>query len=374
MKTAFLKSLDGVVGRIAIHLTPVPRVRLRAAYGIRSILVIRPGGIGDAALLAPTIHALQGAYPDAHIHILAEKRNGGTFALIPEVDRVFLYDTPTGLMEAIRCCYDLVIDTEQWHRLSALIARLTGAPILIGFDTNDRRRMFTHTVTYSHERYEADSFMDLLAPLGIESRRDENAVFLLPPDSATQQAMTLLEPLGGEPFVAMFPGASITERQWGSDRFRQVVRQLEGRGIRSVIIGGGNDLTLGEEIVHGSSALNLAGSSSLAGTAAVISLSRLLLTGDSGILHIGVGLGVPTVSLFGPGIAAKWAPRGPWHTVLDRGLSCSPCTRFGTTPPCPRDVACLSEIMPEDVAAAILRLAEAAGAGQKKNLDFVGTR
>jgi len=358
MKTAFLKSLDTFIGRIAIHLTPAPRVDARPDHNIRSILVIRPGGIGDAALLAPAIQTLKRTYPDAPIHILAEKRNGGTFSLIPGIDRVFLYDTRSGLMEALRCSYDLVIDTEQWHRLSSLIARLTGAPILIGFDTNDRRRMFTHTVPYSHERYEADSFLDLLAPLGIETCSDENSAFLFPPENARQQASSLLHPLGGKPFVTIFPGASISERQWGEDRFRQVVRDLEGRGLRSVIVGGGNDLKLGKEIVHGSNALNLAGTTSLAGTAAVIALSRLLLSGDSGVLHIGVGLGVPTVSLFGPGIAAKWAPRGPGHMVFDRGLNCSPCTRFGTTPPCPRNVSCLSEIRPEEVTVAILRMAE----------------
>jgi len=48
-----------------------------------------------------------------------------------------------------------------------------------------------------------------------------------------------------------------------------------------------------------------------------------------------VGLGRPTVSLFGSGIAAKWAPRGPRHVVLNKDLHCSPCTRFGYTPPCP---------------------------------------
>lgn len=358
MKTAFIKSLDTFVGRIAIQLTPAPRVATRTKHEIRSILVIRPGGIGDAALLAPAIHALKRTYPDAPIHILAEKRNGGTFALMPGIERVFLYDTRSGLMETLRCGYDLVIDTEQWHRLSALVARLTGAPTLIGFDTNDRRRMFTHTVPYSHERYEADSFLDLLAPLGIETCRDENTRFLFPSETARQQASSLLHPLGGKPFVTIFPGASIRERQWGEDRFRHVVRDLEGRGLRSVIVGGGNDRKLGEEIVHGSNALNLAGSTSLAGTAAVIATSRLLLSGDSGVLHIGVGLGVPTVSLFGPGIAAKWAPRGPGHMVLYRGLSCSPCTQFGTTPPCPRNVSCLSGIMPEEVTTAILRLAE----------------
>jgi len=373
VKPSFLKSVDSIIGSLAIRLTPPPRARSFPDSDIRSILVIRPGGIGDAALLAPTIYTLQQRYPLAHIHVLAEKRNGGTFTLIPGIARLRLYDTPTGLVETLQTRYDLVIDTEQWHRLSALIARLTRAPILIGFDTNDRRRMFTHTVSYSHDEYEADSFMHLVDPLGIGCSRNETVKFLFPPDYAQQQATRLLHHVGSDPFVTIFPGASIKERQWGSDRFRKVVRELEGNGLRSVIVGGPTDRSQGEEIVVGSSAINLAGSTTLAGTAAVIASSRLLLSGDSGVLHIGVGLGVPTVSLFGPGIAAKWAPRGPGHTVFDKGLSCSPCTRFGTTPPCPRNVSCLSEIMPEEVADAILHMAESGERNsKKKDLDFIG--
>lgn len=373
VKPSFLKSVDRIIGSLAIRLTPPPLVRSFPVSDIRSILVIRPGGIGDAALLAPTIYTLQQRYPLAHIHILAEKRNGGTFSLIPGIARLRLYDTPTGLIETLRTRYDLVIDTEQWHRLSALIARLTRAPVLIGFDTNERRRMFTHTVPYSHDAYEADSFLHLVEPLGVEYRRDETEKFLFPPDDAQRLATRLLHNVGGDPFVTIFPGASIRERQWGSDRFRNVVRKLEENGLRSVIVGGPSDRSQAEDIVTGCSALNLAGCTTLAGTAAVIASSRLLLSGDSGVLHIGVGLGVPTVSLFGPGIASKWAPRGPRHMVLDRGLSCSPCTRFGTTPPCPRNVSCLSGIMPEEVADAILHMTESGERNsKKKDLDFIG--
>jgi ADP-heptose:LPS heptosyltransferase len=75
----------------------------------------------------------------------------------------------------------------------------------------------------------------------------------------------------------------------------------------------------------------------------------LLVSGDSGVLHLAVGLDVPTVSLFGPGIAEKWAPRGDIHRVIDHHLACSPCTRFGTTPPCPIQARCLADIGVDEV-------------------------
>jgi ADP-heptose:LPS heptosyltransferase len=81
----------------------------------------------------------------------------------------------------------------------------------------------------------------------------------------------------------------------------------------------------------------------------LIAGADLLVSGDSGLLHIGVALGVPTVSLFGPGIAEKWAPRGEQHCVLNLQLPCSPCTLFGTTPPCEKQLACLSGVSVDTV-------------------------
>jgi ADP-heptose:LPS heptosyltransferase len=121
-------------------------------------------------------------------------------------------------------------------------------------------------------------------------------------------------------------------------------------------VGGPGDAGEGDEIIRGLAGLNLAGRTTLAETAAVIARASVLLSGDSGILHIGVGLDIPTVSLFGPGIATKWAPQGVRHIVIDRGVSCSPCTRFGYTPGCPSGVHCMSEITPDDVFSAVLSL------------------
>ncbi|HEX9078647.1 MAG TPA: glycosyltransferase family 9 protein, partial [Desulfuromonadaceae bacterium] len=127
-------------------------------------------------------------------------------------------------------------------------------------------------------------------------------------------------------------------------------------GVAVVVVGGKEDRGQGEVIVAGGAGLNLAGRTSLSETAAVVQMSSLLLSGDSGVLHIAVGLGVPTVSLFGPGRAAKWAPRGEHHTVIAKGLPCSPCTTFGTTPPCPVGTRCMREITVDEVFNAVSML------------------
>lgn len=345
-KVSFIKRIDTLIGGPVVNLLNPPPVPLD--FLVKSILIIRPGGIGDAMLLAPAINSLLVHIPDASITILAERRNAGSFSLLPAVDKLLLYDRPADFYQLLRSGFDLILDTEQWHRMSAVVARLVSSPLKIGFATNERRRLFTHCVPYSQDDYEAQSFLNLLKPIGIAETFDPSSIFITLPENADKEIDTLSAPLKS-PYITIFPGASIRERRWDILKFRSLVCLLAESGINSVIIGGSDDKCPGDTIITGTSAVNLAGRTSFAGTAALIAKSRLLVSGDSGVLHLGVGLGIPTVSLFGAGIAKKWAPRGEMHRVINRNLHCSPCTLFGTTTACPYDVRCLKEITAEDV-------------------------
>lgn len=356
MQILFLKWVDRVVGGLVAGVLPAARGPESAMTVVpRRVLVIRPGGIGDAVLLIPALLGLKERFPTAEISVLAERRNCSVLSLCRIIDHLLLYDRPSQLARVLGGGYDVVIDTEQWHRLSAAVARLASAPVSIGFATNERKRLFSHQIDYSHDDYEALSFFNLLAPLGISPPATLRAPFLAVPRSAAVRAEALLAPLSGAPFVTLFPGASVKERQWGTERFREVAGSLAARGLPVVVVGGPDDELAGEIIVRGTGGMNLAGKTTLVETAAVLARSLLLLSGDSGVLHIAVGLGVPTVSLFGPGIQAKWGPIGEAHTVLNRELPCSPCTRFGTTPPCAYRARCLSEITVPEVVSAIER-------------------
>ncbi len=349
-----LKFIDRTLGQALA--TTLPRPASPSMRPPTNILLIRPGGIGDVVLLAPAIAALKTKFPATTITVLVEKRNAGVFAMVRGIERVLRYDMPAEFLAAFRPRPDLVIDTEQYHRLSAVVARLTGATTLIGFATNERARLFHHAIPYSHDDYEAESFFRLLSPLSIHAPASLEPPFLSIPHKAQTLVVELLAPLAEKPFITLFPGASIAERRWGGERFAEVAAQLHHYGFASVVVGGTEDRAAGATIVAAAGGLNLAGQTSLAETAAILAQSALLISGDSGVLHLGVGLGIPTVSLFGPGIAAKWAPRGPRHRVLNQHLPCSPCTRFGYTARCPCQASCLKQITPAAVTAAALSL------------------
>ena len=358
-KTAILKACDR---SISIFMIPwFSERQFIKVIDVTSLLIIRPGGIGDAVLLIPVVRALKEKYPAAMITILAERRNSAVFALCSDVDQVLRYDRPLELLTATRGTYDVVIDTEQWHRLSAVVARLTRAPMLIGYATNQRARLFNCRIPYSHDDYESDSFFSLVAPLEIQFQQVPER-FLEIPEAAIANASKMLIDLDCAGFVAIFPGASIAERRWGIERFRQVTLLLSKLGIQVVVVGGSEDREAGETIVAGGVGLNLAGRTSLVETAAVIDKSVLLVSGDSGVLHIAVGLGKPTVSLFGPGRSRKWAPKGVRHVVINKELSCSPCTTYGTTPSCPDNAQCMQEITVDEVYNAITMQLTSSGA------------
>jgi len=353
LKVRLLKIVDRFIGNIAVFFMSKPK---QAAWeNPRSILFIRPGGIGDAVHLLGAIRAVKDRYPESTITVLAEKRNAAIFTFCGAISRILLYERPTELMAAIRGRFDAVIDTEQWHRLSAVIARLSGAPLLVGYATNNRKKLFTHPIPYCHDIRESESFLTLLQPLGI-SPATMSAPLLELPAEAVVAAEHKIAVLNGEPFVALFPGASIPERRWGTEKFRNLAERIHGWGRAVIVVGGKGDEAAGDAIVSGGVGLNLAGKTSLAETAALLQRCLLLVTGDSGLLHIAVELQVPTVSLFGPGIEQKWAPRGGQHIVLNKYLSCSPCTRFGYTPRCRFGANCLDQITVDDVEQAVRRI------------------
>jgi len=353
MSHDIIKLIDRLAGPMLI---PLLR-RKKPVHGefARSILLIRPGGIGDAVLLAPAIHSIKKTFPSLQIIVLAEQRNADVFPLISGVNEVFCYDRPWEFIKALRGRYDVVIDTEQWHRLSAVVACLTGAPMTIGYATNERQRLFSHPIPYSHDEYEVDSFCHLIEPLGIIVKVKE-LPFLNISDTAERKAESLLGKFSEKPFIVIFPGSSISEKRWDMGRFVKLASKLNQAGFPIIVIGSKEERAMGEEMTCGLDALNLAGKTSLVETAALIDKSSLLVSGDSGVLHIAVGLGKPTVSLFGASNIKKWAPRGDRHIVINSNLHCSPCTRFGYTPKCAKNAKCMADITVEEVVVAVEKL------------------
>ncbi len=364
LKIEGLKKLDRVVGGIACSVSKLfVKPRVNSSASIPKILLIRPGGIGDAALLYPALRALREEFPEAQINVLAEKRNAGILIGCSYIDRVFLYDRrpPVELFEALGSGYDIVVDTEQWHRLTAAFSYLTRASQRVGYATNRRGELFTHPVPYSHDDYEVYSFLNLISAI-TKNRYEfnEDTPFIPLEDGLKEKACPILSNFkdNWNGVVGMFAGATVEERRWGVENFSELSEALSCEGYGTVLLGGRSDIKDARvfELNSKGICLNLVAKLPLMETAAVISQVDLFITGDSGLMHVAYGVGTPTVSLFGSGIEKKWAPRGKRHIVINKHLFCSPCTKFGYTPRCPFGIACMRQITVDEVREAALKI------------------
>ena len=349
-KIKFLKLLDKTVGKVFVGFFPASEKSIIVPEKIRKILFIRPGGIGDLVLLFPAISALAEFFPGAEIDLLCEKRNAGIAKRTKSVKNIYLYDRGLDIFKCMRNEYDVVIDTEQWHRLSAVTAYLTGAPIRIGYATNERKKLFTHPLPYSHDEYEVYSFFHLIEPLaGKTPSFDPDMPFLETPEGFPP-GLSFLPQEKRNKLVAVFPGATVRERKWENSKFGRVAEELINKGYAVVILGSVADKRDAEAIRRrAGGCIDLTGKTTLEEAASVLKACKALLTSDSGLMHVAYAVGTPTVSLFGSGIEKKWAPRGKRHIAINKGPGCSPCTRFGYTPRCPRNVECLSSIKVPEV-------------------------
>lgn len=363
-KSGLLKAVDGLTGSALISIILKLKISRLKRIGagefispgtLGKILVIRPGGIGDAVLLLPALKHIRALYPGAQIDVLCEKRNHGIFQLSGDINRVYLYDRGLELIKCLQNTYDAVIDTEQWHRLSAIISYLTGARMRIGFNTNERGELFTHKIPYSHDDYEGRSFYNLIAPLSHFNTIDGTPDVLLSGGSFIDAEPIEIFKTGRT--IAIATGASVKERRWGGENFGLMAKELSDRGSFNIlIIGSKADKSDAMKIKsYCPEAVDLTGATSLTDTVPLLKAVSALVCADSGIMHIANAAGTPTVCLFGSGIEKKWAPSGKRHRVINKRLPCSPCTKFGYTPKC-EQVRCLTQITVEEVVREVIDL------------------
>lgn len=354
VKIQLLKYIDNLLGPSLVKLaSKLPERNNVVCQG--NILILRPGGMGDAVLLLPIIQELKRQQSGLTVTVLAEKRNYAIFNLSGVVDRVLCYDRPADLLQVFRGSYDIIVDSEQWYRLSAILARLMGASTRIGFVSNNRRLLFTHQISYGLEVYERFNFVKLFTPIGfVDNAGDVDSIYLDSSPDAVCTVDGLLGDHSGRGFAAIFPGASVPEKEWGKENFARLGEKLYATGIVSVVLGGRSEALCASAVATRCNGLDLAGKTSVSETAAILTRASVLVSGDSGLLHLAASLGIPTVALFGPSDSRKWAPRGKHHRVISKKLPCSPCSRFATIPRCRYDQKCMSLISVEEVYAAVM--------------------
>jgi lipopolysaccharide heptosyltransferase II len=322
---------------------------------VRRVLIIRPGGLGDAVLTYPMLTALRAGFPDARIDALVEARNAGIYRINNIVDEIYRYDTNplTVFRHLKKNRYDLIIDTEQYHHLSTLLANALQPRVICGFETLGRARFLTHGAAHDANSYEVFSFLRLAETvLGTAVVFDPNDPFIKVRAETLAWADQTISTAGIQRFAVIAPGAGGAYKIWPAARYAEIASWLTARNYPVILLGGDDASEAANQITADAGPgpmLNLVGQTNLSESAGLLQRASLCISSDTGAMHLAAAVGTPTVSLFGPGEYLRWAPSGEHHRMVRKGLACSPCTRFGQVPRCPYNVACMREISVNEV-------------------------
>lgn len=288
-----------------------------------NILIVRLGALGDIIHTVPAAAALRNAFPDARIDWLVDARHRDMIDLVTAVDRAVVLERASiaGWMDVSRrmrsAGYDVAIDFQGLMK-SAVLARASGAPRVIGFSIWHLREK-TARPFYSEIGRPGNGPADaaehviyknlsLLAGLGVNGTRIQFP--LAPVDSAA--LLEVRSALGRErPFALINPGAAWPNKRWPPERFGEIAAFLqEIRGLTSIVLWGPGEEGLAGAVVETSAgAARVAPPTSLADLLALSRAASLMVSGDTGPLHIAAAAGTPTVSLFGPTDPHR---NGPW--------------------------------------------------------------
>lgn len=335
---------------------------------MKRLLVVRLGSLGDLVHTLPAVSAIHRTFPALEIDWLVDAPHREFLTLVPVISSVVvLTDRTAGAWLAARGelrarSYDVAIDFQGLLK-SAALARLSGARRVIGFTRRAAREGIA--APFYSERVDAETGQHVieknLALAGAIGATTDTLEFPLAPVESA--AVEQVRAGGLEHYALINPGAAWPNKRWPPASFGRIAALLlERHGQQSLVLWGPGERALAEDIVAASDgAARVAPETTIRDLVALARHARLIVSGDTGPLHIAAALGVPAVGVFGPTNPKR---NGPWRAedvTISRYDSCD-CHYERR---CRRDDArwCLGSITVDEVAGAIeQRLGQAAGA------------
>ena len=333
-----------------------PRKDALAFDELRRVLLIRLSALGDILLMTPMLNLLRVACPQAQIDVLVKAEYRDLLRAHPGIARLLTFDSRQPLLHMLRGLrtdrYDLALDLHCTPRSQLLLRglrarrkltynkRVLRRALLVRLGWNTLRRM-----TPVPELYAAP-----LRRLGLTGQLGAPSMHL---DSESTKAMQAhiarsLPDAPDQPLLAVAPGARWLTKRWPVERFAAVAQELAREKQAAVVILGGPDESQLAHAIHDKldvPVINGVGTLSLMHSAALLSRCRLLVSNDSGLMHMATALQVPVVAVFGPTVQEfGFYPFQARAEVVSEPLSCRPCSTKGSRR-CPRGHhACMQDI------------------------------
>ena len=323
---------------------------------IRRIFVRSTNWIGDAVMTTPSMGRVRAAFPAAEIAVAANPTVAQLLCHHPACDRILVYDKKGvhrglgGLLrfgaEVRKEQFDLAILFQNAIE-AAIMTSIAGIPRRAGYNTDCRGLLLTHSVSgwrRARRFHHTDYYLTMLAGLGLQGGDGRLKLH------CTEEELTWAgERLSGNRWVAINPGATYgSAKRWFPERFAAVADDLaEEFATRILIVGGPDERSIAGEVAANmrSEPLNLAGKTSVRQLMALLSQCRLLVTNDSGPMHVAAAFDVPIVAIFGSTDHTTTSPLASSCRIVRKPTACAPCLK--TT--CPTDHRCMTAVSVADV-------------------------
>jgi heptosyltransferase-2 len=324
------------------------------------ILVVRFSSIGDVLLTTPLLRALHRRHPEAALAFATKRDMAPLVADHPALDEVFALEPhePIGhFARRVRAWQpDYALDLHGSLRSRALRALLSCR--WSGYAKRRVRRALlvaTKIDLYRDAPPVAERYFEAARRLDV--RPDGGPPEFHLGERARQRVSAwLAERVPGDlPLAALAPGAAHATKRWPVAHWVALAERLGAAGLQPVVVGGPADRGLAQQLAG--FATSAAGEFSLQETGALLARARVVISGDTGVMHMATGVGTPVVALFGPTVRQfGFFPYDGTGVVLERDLDCRPCSTMGSAR-CPMGHhRCLGDIAPDEVAAAVERL------------------
>jgi heptosyltransferase II len=362
--------------------TPKPRfLAIGGKRGIQAqnasqpfrLMVRSVNWLGDAVMMAPAVRAMRHGRPDLELTVVCPQKLAGFWRTVSEVDKVVELPGEGGVWSAAKLIragnYDAAVVFPSSLR-TGLEVWLAGIPVRAGYRGHFRGVFLNFTCpapapeAQEAVRHQVHYYLNLACYIGAPQLGEADWVAdrLAPVHGGV-----------GKPWrVAVCPGAEYgSAKRWLPERFAQVIRTVsERRAVEWTLVGVAKDATIGGVIEAGITGgegsegvilRNKIGATSLGELVELLRESDLLLTNDTGTMHLAASLGVPVVAVFGSTDADLTGPLGAGHRVLQHRVPCGPCFRRE----CHLDFACMRGVGAEEVVSAIESLLLCEGLGEK---------
>jgi heptosyltransferase-2 len=335
---------------------------------INRILVRGPNWLGDAVMCEPALRGLRRLFPEAQIALLVKPAVADLFAGHPALTRVLTYDAKgrhAGLSgkwalagQLRRQGFDLAVLFQNAFE-AAFLTFLAGVPRRYGYATDGRSLLLSDPVAAPDRRtlvHQVRYYWDLLKPLGLTEDPPAPELVVFPEE---EQAMAGRFAQGGltatDIVVGINPGSTYGgAKRWLPERFAEVterfcrtIRESREQQVSVVIFGAKGEEHLGREIAArlSSRSLILSGATTIRELMAALKRCAMLLTNDTGPMHIASAFQVPVVAIFGPTDWRTTSPFGSPHVIVRQPVDCAPCLLRE----CPIDHRCMTRVTVDQV-------------------------